>query len=897
MWGGDGEDGFIPLGGDDLIDGGGGDRDVVIYTQSIADYRVLIDENGSGNPILDVLASNPLKLSEGDDNLKNIEYLYFNDIGLPEIGLPQIRLFEYVNAANDQLDGDEEENWLIGDYRGNDIWGHDGEDYLFGGDGADGLNGGAGDDYLNGGDGYDVLDGGLGDDLIYGADGDDEIHAYYGADEVWAGTGGDEITVVSHTGKEGAPYIHGGGGWDVLTIWGSNIPDGKVGAPISFDMVNKAIEYGGAVGGFKDLEEVRGDETDDTWLMGEGDIRIYTGGGADQFFAVSQGNDIRAHKFDQSADVDEVTDIAFVSFKGGSYEGGVRIELQYRASTAGGGYQELYGYHDELAGFDEGARNPENLLNVRAFEGTTAGDMFYADGALGDESPDVAYDFEHKGVTYALTGSVFLGGKGSDVFVFSELVNLFDGGKGFDLANFSLDDIYGRDSFRPAPHGLNIDLNTGLVFDDTAPDENDDPMAYLFNVEAIVGTRVADVITGDDGDNYINGYQGKDIIDARGGDDYVEVSGGIRTEVDLGEGNDILAATGAEDGEFDGGDGIDTFEGIIDNAFRLDALYDDQALVDDTTYANVTGWDVDLEAGTAFIRQFEGNFENNDYPSDFTSTLSNFENVLGSNTTLADMPSWLDDQNYDFEGYAERLRGDDGTNVISGRAGEDLIDGRGGRDALDGGADNDAVYGGAGNDFVNGGDGNDIVDGGEGNDKLDGGAGDDQLLVSAGRDVYRGGEGIDRLNFGTFSLDVEVNLAETGWQNTGGLKLKLDGIENLRGGLGDDILKGDTGDNEIWGGAGDDLINGGKGDDTLEGNSGDDIFLFKGEHGHDLIDDWRIGDKIKVVGLTDFVSAEDLFYNHTEFLGNRVIITTGENSSITIRGSHAEHFNFDDILV
>ena len=53
-----------------------------------------------------------------------------------------------------------------------------------------------------------------------------------------------------------------------------------------------------------------------------------------------------------------------------------------------------------------------------------------------------------------------------------------------------------------------------------------------------------------------------------------------------------------------------------------------------------------------------------------------------------------------------------------------------------------------------------------------------------------------------------------------------DGIENLTGGSGKDVITGDNNDNILDGGSGDDTIYAGVGNDTVHGGQGNDTLSF-----------------------------------------------------------------------
>jgi Ca2+-binding RTX toxin-like protein len=173
--------------------------------------------------------------------------------------------------------------------------------------------------------------------------------------------------------------------------------------------------------------------------------------------------------------------------------------------------------------------------------------------------------------------------------------------------------------------------------------------------------------------------------------------------------------------------------------------------------------------------------------------------------------------------------------------------------------------------FVNG-----RFHGGGGADRLIGGPGFDVFEGDAGPDVMAGRAGSDFLRYIDRSDDLHVTLGD-GVRNDGGpadgpLRDKVNSMEAVVGGEGDDVLAGTGGDNTIngltghdvlrglggdddfypddgrdsvRGGAGDDLVTGSSGRDQAVGGPGDDHFqggsplngadLFAGRSGHDTV--------------------------------------------------------------
>ncbi len=116
---------------------------------------------------------------------------------------------------NDQIiEGDNEDDVLIG-FSGNDtISGGHGHDIIFGGAGDDSISGGAGNDILFGGEGNDTLDGGSGNDLIFAGLGD----------KAYGGSGNDTIDIRGVNGEELS--------LNDLFIDGGNEEDGSTGMDV-----------------------------------------------------------------------------------------------------------------------------------------------------------------------------------------------------------------------------------------------------------------------------------------------------------------------------------------------------------------------------------------------------------------------------------------------------------------------------------------------------------------------------------------------------------------------------------------------------------------------------------------------------------------------------------------
>lgn len=150
----------------DFFDGGSG-SDTVSYLLSVTGVSASL-ATGEGHRIL---ANGSLA---GRDEYASIENLWGS------------------NHA-DVLDGDAENNTLLG-YGGNDtLGGLGGNDFLSGGSGHDLVYGGSGDDTIQGNSDNDRLYGGTNNDTIDGGSGNDRIYGESGNDVLTGGTGNDRI--------------------------------------------------------------------------------------------------------------------------------------------------------------------------------------------------------------------------------------------------------------------------------------------------------------------------------------------------------------------------------------------------------------------------------------------------------------------------------------------------------------------------------------------------------------------------------------------------------------------------------------------------------------------------------------------------------------------------------
>ena len=131
----------------------------------------------------------------------------------------------------------------------------------------------------------------------------------------------------------------------------------------------------------------------------------------------------------------------------------------------------------------------------------------------------------------------------------------------------------------------------------------------------------------------------------------------------------------------------------------------------------------------------------------------------------------------------------------------------------------------------------------------------------------------------------------------------LGGGDTINGSAGDDEIKGQGGDDDLTGGDGNDSISGGDGNDillgsagndSLSGGSGSDAFVFFGQVGNDIIEDFdrSAGDVLLIDStlIVDGVGNPNVVINE---IGGDTLLTLNDGSTIDLLG--VTNFAFGDI--
>lgn len=323
-------------------------------------------------------------------------------------------------------------------------------------------------------------------------------------------------------------------------------------------------------------------------------------------------------------------------------------------------------------------------------------------------------------------------------------------------------------------------------------------------------------------------------------------------------GNDVFFGLPPQgEGQVEGGDGIDLFDGSgAGGGIVIDLFGHSAHLRDSTLSYNLSG-----------IENARGGDGNDVLTGD----------GLGN---LLDCGNGKDEAN--GGGGNDTLNGAGGNDTLNGGAGGDSQSGGDGDDTLNGGTGADTLAGGKGNDTLFGNDGNDSLSGQSGNDSLTGGKGNDSIEGGGGRDEMDGGDGDDTIGGGAGS-DI----------GRGGA-----GKDFLAGGAGRDTLEGGTGSDTLVGGEDGDFLVGDEGDDLLSGDTGADAFIFKPAtgQGRDQILDFNRaeGDRIRFVDTN--LTADDVKITFDQTTGHSTLTYPdqgGGTNTIQVNNSRVTAADFD----
>ncbi|MES9822807.1 MAG: LamG-like jellyroll fold domain-containing protein [Candidatus Thiodiazotropha endolucinida] len=743
------------------------------------------------------------------------------------------------NAGNDDLYGGNGRDTIDGGADNDTISGGNHEDTIYGGLGDDYIDGDSGRDYIDGGEGNDTIYGGTYGDTVYGGIGNDYISAQTGHDTVYGGDGDDTIY-----GGDDNDYIDAGNGHD--TVFGGDWNDTIYGGAGNDDIKPGSghdTVYGGDGDDYihqsvdawthDDNKFIYGEAGNDTISMADSDDHIYGGAdndtisgnqGDDSIFGGS-GDDTYIFNIGDGLDVinDESGLLDKIQFGSGISLSDIRLnasglyDLEITFINSPGDKITILGQLDGT-----GTQQIEKLV----FDDATEFDLLnnYQAGQTGDDVLSGTIDIDYldgvggNDTINALAGNdILVGGAGDDTLSGGAGDDVLDGEDGSDTAD------YGSDI-----SAVSVDLSTS-----TATDGNGDTDT-LYNIENITGSAYGDILIGDLETNILVGGAGNDVLTAEGAA-YPSLSPSILT-------NSPVAYWVLDD--LSGNNAIN--QGTLGSA--VDGTYKNGILLGQTA----------LYAGGTASAAFDGV---NDYVAVPDSTSINRMTVTERTIELVFNADTVSGRQvlYEEGGYKNAL-------VIYIDNGDLYVNGR---DKGDWGAFNFNTAVNEGQtyhvalvvDYPGEGDLRGYLDG------VEFGSG----VITKGLASHSANIGIGAMNDDTYFHDGSATgngyyfdgrisdvaiynsvLTDTEISDHADIVL---GISPFNG----DILKGGDGDDALHGGAGDDTLYGEDGLDTLAGGLGADRFVFESASAFndvDVIDDFSVADN-DAIDISDLLSAYD----------------------------------------
>ena len=655
---------------------------------------------------------------------------------------------------------------------------------------ADALSGDEGNDTLPGMGGNDTLSGSLGSDLLDGGADDDVLRGGTGDDLLQGGTGNDTLE-----GGDGIDTLLGGEGNDALSesIWFDYHP-----------------VHGGAI---------HGGAGDDTITAGADGYPIDGGDGFDTWIMSASGMGY------VPVDLSQVRGIEKISYEWWSEALFVTpdtlIDAGQTLLVEAGGVNNLNGG----LRFDASAET-DGHVHVRSIRTAPFGLFGSADSITGGALADVIESFIGEDTLRGGAGDDTLDGGGDvDTAVFSG-----------NHADYSIERVAGE-ILVSGPDGNDVLRNMNrLQFADQSIDLVT-PGLYL------IGSDVADLIDGGEGEDFIDGRAGDDALSAGAGDDEIDGGSGSDT-MRGGSGDDVYHVDVTTDVVVEGGgDGADTVLSNID--FSLG----------DNVENLILGEGAGAGAGNALDNVIEANSGDNSLSggagndtltggdgNDSVAGGDGNDEIVGGSGAGND--TYTGGTGIDTVRYTSAITGISVSLALGRASGTEIgTDRLIGVENVIGGKGNDTVQGSLLANRLDGHTGNDTISAGAGGDTLDGGSGADSLLGGVGNDTYvvddagdtvveAAAAGTDTVLSGvSWSLGLsQENLVLTGEDATSGTGntsrnvITGNAASNLlSGGGGADVLRGMDGNDTLDGGAGEDTLAGGAGNDTYRVDSAGDV--------------------------------------------------------------------------
>ncbi|WP_037306715.1 CHRD domain-containing protein [Ruegeria halocynthiae] len=691
-----GGDQLIGNGGNDILTGGAGEDNIIggegIDTARFDDapnaVTILEDPDQPGRIIAARLAINEDGVAIIEENeISGIEQVVFPETGGSILvdGIVEVTADEIENAINEPEDGDGLAN-VVNPQENQDLTinGDENDNVLVGGAGDDTINGLGGNDTLTGGLGNDTLDGGADNDTASFNDLDVGVTA--------------DLANGSSTRVTGFQLVTSNAPLASLTTGQSpsELFDEAAAGNLYFNIHTNDFPGG----------EIRGQLTVEDSVPSDGFPRVLTlsatldsaqepndasdseATGTAQVIIIDDGNSITYNSF---LDVTGISQTDLLPVAGVS-------SIHIHNAPAGVNGPVIVDPIQDAGGnvFGESPDAPDG--NVIQFE-VDQDTLINIENLEGSDDDDLLQGDENDNVLNGLGGNdTLVGGLGEDQL---------NGGEGIDTAVFNDIDV-------PVSVTLGGDfVPQGVRETGFSVEVDDQPLASLTTEqspeelveEAVAGNLYYNIHTTDFPGGEIRGQL---LVESD------ETEEGVRTITLNAQLDAAQEPNGASDSEATGvgtvvirvEDDVVTYssdlsvEGIASTELLPVAgvsaihLHNAPAGINGPVITDIVqdaGGDVNGEledGGDVFFEVIE------------RDNLDSIENVEGSN----DDDLILGDENDNV------LNGNDGDDTIRGLAGNDVLNGGAGNDILEGGADNDTLVGGLGNDQLDGGEGIDTVD-------------------------------------------------------------------------------------------------------------------------------------------------------------------------------------------
>ncbi|EXB49421.1 hemolysin-type calcium-binding repeat family protein [Acinetobacter baumannii 146457] len=685
-----------------------------------------------------------------------------------------------------------------------------------GGEGDDQLTGNQLDNHLSGGAGSDLILGGKGDDRLEGGTGTDIYHFTLGdgKDQIIEDDVNNTIRLDGVTVQE-LHYVNGilhyGSNGDQIVIDSSKVATWII-ANVSYTTQELDHIFSGGVSSTENI--ILGPSQRDAELLGQDNTNAY-GNSLDNLLIGNSGNNI--------------------------LDGGQGVD-----TLIGGTGDDIYVL---------------DSINDRVIEKSMEGiDTIETSVSL----PGLAENIEN----LTLIGNDTLTATGNNlnnIIKGNSASNTLDGRAGADLLIGGMgDDLYIVDEY------LDITQENENEGIDTVQSSVDTVLQN--NIENLVLTGAAKYGTGNALNNVIIGNDANNILEGGGGQDTIK----------FGHGQDRLI--------FKVGSGsvqlVDTLSTKLTSDYRTVIL--DKLTLNDVVFAQT-------ENGTLTIK-----IKNSPDQLVIQEQFGNSGQNLIDHFVFSDGTS-LPAQSIKSMASLTLVSGSEGSDTLYGTTSNDLIFAGAGNDNIDGGIGQDIIVGGAGNDVLDGGAGDDLLIGGAGNDSLTPGLGYDTIVFSRGSGhdtVYDSsnkqclirfdGVNFAEVTFYQIGMDLKAVIQDTGESiliKNGLVKVSYSSsyypyYYMLRNkfqfadlGLVDDskikvhVIGTDA--NEVINGAyTQDEIKGGLGDDVLILTEGDDEYLYSKNDGNDRIEGYGGNDLLRFTDLT----LTDVFFTQSGLYDIKITI-------------------------